>query len=315
MPHLDSELLLLIALNETSADEDELAHLGECAACREELASLTQIAQLTREAREVRDLPAPPQRVWAGIMAETGARAARAVAPNSAAVAPDAATPADSATADSAKAGPATAGPATADPSTAGSSTLLPATDAAQANDSTGGPVSVPPGERPGERPRGRRDRPGPGRGSRAPRRWLRSAALAAAAAVVAVVATIGAGDVIERTNQPAVTAHADLAAYGPTPAAAHGVARVLAGDGTTQLHIHVADLPPSGGYYEVWLIDPATKQMISLGVIGTQTDVLLPLPSTVDLSEYSLVDVSAEPLDGNPAHSGDSLLRGTLSV
>ena len=142
---------------------------------------------------------------------------------------------------------------------------------------------------------------------------WRRTALVAAAAAVIGVVGTIGANDVAERANEPVVTAQTDLAAYGDTPPAAHGLARVLTKDGTTQLHVHVADLPSNNGFYEVWLIDPDTLQMISLGTIGTQSDVILPLPSTVDLSAYRLVDVSAEPVDGNPAHSGRSLLRGLL--
>jgi len=40
-----------------------------------------------------------------------------------------------------------------------------------------------------------------------------------------------------------------------------------------------------------------------------------LPLPSTVDLKDYRLVDVSAELYDGNAAHSGHSLLRGSLKA
>ena len=38
------------------------------------------------------------------------------------------------------------------------------------------------------------------------------------------------------------------------------------------------------------------------------------PLPAGVDLSEYSVVDVSREPSDGDPAHSGDSIVRGALA-
>jgi hypothetical protein len=54
--------------------------------------------------------------------------------------------------------------------------------------------------------------------------------------------------------------------------------------------------------------------QMFPLGVLGTGSEAQLPLPSDVDLSRYSVVDVSAEQFDNNPAHSGDSLLRGELT-
>ncbi len=38
-------------------------------------------------------------------------------------------------------------------------------------------------------------------------------------------------------------------------------------------------------------------------------------LPADVDLAEFPVVDVSAEPYDGNPGHSAVSVTRGTLSV
>nr|WP_232624706.1 hypothetical protein [Micromonospora sagamiensis] len=48
--------------------------------------------------------------------------------------------------------------------------------------------------------------------------------------------------------------------------------------------------------------------------MLGEGTDALLPLPPDVDLDRYSVVDVSAERYDNNTAHSGDSLLRGSLT-
>ncbi|MEU4782493.1 hypothetical protein [Micromonospora sp. NPDC023633] len=54
--------------------------------------------------------------------------------------------------------------------------------------------------------------------------------------------------------------------------------------------------------------------KMFSVGVLGDAADELLPLPPNVDLEAYSVVDVSAEAYDNNTAHSGKSLLRGTLT-
>ncbi|TDC01731.1 anti-sigma factor [Micromonospora fluostatini] len=105
--------------------------------------------------------------------------------------------------------------------------------------------------------------------------------------------------------------ASAPLAAYGTTPPQARGEARVFA-DG--RLHLHVTDLPAVPGYYEVWLINPNTGAMFSVGVLGDSPDVLLPLPPRADVREYSIVDISAEQFDNEPAHSGDSLVRGTLT-
>ena len=41
---------------------------------------------------------------------------------------------------------------------------------------------------------------------------------------------------------------------------------------------------------------------------------VAVELPADLDLAEFPLVDVSVEPLDGNPTHSGDSVARGELT-
>nr|WP_231922380.1 anti-sigma factor [Micromonospora krabiensis] len=76
-----------------------------------------------------------------------------------------------------------------------------------------------------------------------------------------------------------------------------------------------MANLPSVAGYYEDWLIDPDTLKMLSVGTLSTGSgDALLPIPPNVDLRTYSVVDVSAEQFDNQPAHSGDSLLRGTLT-
>lgn len=81
------------------------------------------------------------------------------------------------------------------------------------------------------------------------------------------------------------------------------------------RLHLPVANLPDVPGYYEVWLINPTSMEMFSIGVLRDRSgDALLPLPPNVDLQAYSVVDVSAEQYDNKPAHSGDSLLRGTLT-
>ncbi|MEH0973993.1 anti-sigma factor [Micromonospora sp. CPCC 205546] len=179
-----------------------------------------------------------------------------------------------------------------------------------------------PRAERSDERPSG--DRPGDGAGgvllapSRRRGRWSRWAATAATAAAAAVVGVVGTLVVLDGTGptpEPApprvVLASAPLKAYGATPPDANGEARVF---DNGRLHLHLANLPDVPGYYEVWLINPRNMQMFSVGVLGDATDELLPLPPNVDLEAYSVVDVSAEAYDNNTAHSGKSLLRGTLT-
>jgi anti-sigma-K factor RskA len=51
---------------------------------------------------------------------------------------------------------------------------------------------------------------------------------------------------------------------------------------------------------------------MVPLGMVqpGTQE---FELPPDLDLTQFPIVDVSVEPLDGVPTHSGDSVARGEL--
>jgi hypothetical protein len=148
-------------------------------------------------------------------------------------------------------------------------------------------------------------------------RRWALPVLAAAAAAVLAIAGTVVVQRVVERSAPPDVTAKASLVRLDTAPAAAHGAAEVIGG---TRLRVDVRNLPLNPGYYEVWLIDPEdTTKMMAMGNIDGAAltgaaDVVLPLPPGADLNRYRLVDVSSEAYDGNTAHSGKSLLRGTLT-
>jgi len=75
---------------------------------------------------------------------------------------------------------------------------------------------------------------------------------------------------------------------------------------------IDIGDLRPvSGEFLEVWLIRPDVSGMVSLGT--ARPDGRYELPPGLRLADFPVVDVSTEPYDGNPAHSGASLLRGVL--
>lgn len=67
-----------------------------------------------------------------------------------------------------------------------------------------------------------------------------------------------------------------------------------------------------SGSFYELWLIDADVEGMVSLGPVAQgQTTVVV--PDGLDLSRFPIVDVSVEPFDGEPRHSGNSRWRGTV--
>jgi hypothetical protein len=86
----------------------------------------------------------------------------------------------------------------------------------------------------------------------------------------------------------------------------------LLRADGSRALEVQLTAPALDDGYYEVWLIEPSIVDMVPLGIArsGTQT---FELPADLDLSEFPVVDVSVEPLDGDPLHSGVSVARGQL--
>jgi hypothetical protein len=66
-------------------------------------------------------------------------------------------------------------------------------------------------------------------------------------------------------------------------------------------------------GYQEVWLIAPDLSRLVSLGVMNSDSGTF-EVPAGLQLADFPVVDVSDEPLDGNPAHSTVSIVRGTLN-
>lgn len=73
----------------------------------------------------------------------------------------------------------------------------------------------------------------------------------------------------------------------------------------------------PDGAFYELWLLDLEGEQvegLQSLGRIEVAADGSYAIPDGIDLGEFDVVDVSLEPDDGDPTHSGASVLRGGLT-
>ena len=133
-------------------------------------------------------------------------------------------------------------------------------------------------------------------------------------AASLAVVVAIGAGTWITAVNlRPLSVATAALDAFPDHPAAVGSAEVDEARDGRRTLRVSLDGTDASDEYREVWLIRNDGAALISLGVLeGTSGS--FPIPAGVDLSEYDLVDISLEPIDGDPGHSGDSIVRGQLT-
>ncbi len=139
-------------------------------------------------------------------------------------------------------------------------------------------------------------------------------------AAAVAGIALGSAGTalVTSRTEpapapSPAVVAAAHLDTL--TTGVDLGNAEVLRSSTAYSLTVTAHDLHADGGYLEVWLLNRDGKRMVSVGILpgnGTRT---FPIAQSLINQGYVVVDISREAFDTNPAHSGDSLVRGTLKA
>ncbi len=140
---------------------------------------------------------------------------------------------------------------------------------------------------------------------------WI--APVAAAAAAVVLVGGIGAVWLSLQPTPATVLASAQLDAF-PDWVGATGSATVTeSADGSRVVDVSV-DLPAGEeGFREVWLISSDTSQLVSLGIVDGASGTFT-IPAGLDLSRYDLVDISEEPFDGDPTHSGDSIVRGQLS-
>jgi hypothetical protein len=135
-------------------------------------------------------------------------------------------------------------------------------------------------------------------------------AAAAVVLLVVGVAAILPSGD-----DEPQIAARADLSdELLSVPTGTVGDALLLDDGRELLLEVDLPDLPaaPAGVVYEVWLIDPDTGQLQTVGLTDGRARRLV-VPAGIDPATFSLVDVSREPVDGEPAHSGDSIVRGQL--
>jgi hypothetical protein len=148
--------------------------------------------------------------------------------------------------------------------------------------------------------------------------RWLAGAA----AAVVAIAAIAGIALATDDDGDGG-TDVADIAldnaevnaGLDPRGAGSTGEAHLVQlDDGRYALDIDVEGLPAEDGdFYELWVIDTDVVGMVSLGPLHGSGR--YPLPESVDPRAFPVVDISIEPADGVPTHSGASVLRGVLDT
>ena len=86
------------------------------------------------------------------------------------------------------------------------------------------------------------------------------------------------------------------------------GTARIEGSGANSRLVMSLSDLPPREEAYQVWLYNSLFDAVPIDRVVGSSLDVDKVLPE--DPSRFKFVDVSREPIDDNPNHSGASVMR-----
>jgi hypothetical protein len=150
------------------------------------------------------------------------------------------------------------------------------------------------------------------------PRQRMRPATWMLAAAGIGgiVVGGVATAALTSSPTQPAANVEASTTLTPLPDWDATGTAELtVTPDGQQVLQVSVDTLSSlDGGYEEVWLIDRDVKGMVSLGALEGSSGSFV-IPEGVDVSEFPIVDVSLEPADGQPTHSGNSIVRGTLDA
>ena len=279
MQHPDPDDLALIALGEDRG-EAIADHVDNCAICQEEIAAFATTVGLAELANYGEDAPPPGEHVWLAIANELGFTGATSTVTMKDTAAPDS--------------------PAASNSAAAGRPELNGGGPVLRSVPDNGADVTDPALTAP--QPRRRRSR------------WV-----APLAAIVVGVA-IGAGAVIvaqNRSSDETIEAVAPLTPVDTGPLAADagrqlGEAELVAVPAGNQVRVNAADLPATGNSYEVWLFGDEGN-MVSLGTLSDGAGTFT-VPNGIDPRVYRVVDVSEEPPDGKPAHSGVSLVRGAFS-
>jgi len=347
--HPDPDDLALIALGESLGDAVD-THVAGCPQCSAEVESLRLTVGLADLSNYGEDAPRPGEHVWQAIAAELGFDAAERSSSGVATVSgaaggnrpgqsapPFTGTPLDdespidhgtsAGNGNSASYGNS---PGEGTPLNHGSSARPAATDSRTSLDSGTSPGSGSPQNQSPATDEGAVIPPAlravPGTGTPTPpdsarsagsstRRWPRWAA-PVAAAVIGIA--VGAGAVVitqNRADEVTVEAIAPLTPVPGGPLSGDqqlGQAEIVAAGNGQQVRVQAADLPATTNDYEVWLFGNDGK-MVSLGTLNDGSGTFT-VPQGISTQEYRVVDVSDEPPDGVPTHSGVSLVRGQFS-
>jgi hypothetical protein len=146
---------------------------------------------------------------------------------------------------------------------------------------------------------------------------------LAAVAAALALLAGVGLGRwgaggegapeaVVPPADTGTVVAAATLTALDSD--ADRGEASAVQSEDTFTIRVSATELGDAPGVREVWLIHVDGVRMVSIGLLAAGDDGEFAVPMELIDEGYRIVDISVEPDDGDPTHSGVSVARGELA-
>lgn len=142
-----------------------------------------------------------------------------------------------------------------------------------------------------------------------------RSRRLVLLAAAVGLIVGVGGAVLSERMSRPEVQVLSSTTLTSLPGHTGGGQAELIVDGGVEKLRVAVDTASPGQDYRELWLINTDGERMVSLGVLTASGRGDYPLPTVLSsgLQDYTIVDVSLEPFDGDAAHSRVSVVRGSL--
>jgi len=143
------------------------------------------------------------------------------------------------------------------------------------------------------------------------PRASLRRKVLAGVAAGIVFIAGLTLLD----GGPPSTDTFIAIASNTDLPEEFDGTATAtVRADAPATIEIAFSEEIPAGDPVELWLATENIDQLVSLGTVADgATDWVGAWPSGLDPNVHVIIDLSFEPDDGDPTHSGRSFLRGEL--
>lgn len=139
----------------------------------------------------------------------------------------------------------------------------------------------------------------------------------AAALASVFLLLGVAGGAVLSGDSSPTAQPAEELQ-LAALPGAEGATATAAMGGDLDGMKLKVSGLPPSkpGEYYELWALNtPDDLAPIGTFRVGDDGEAEVQFALGIDPSRYQALDVSVEREDGDPGHSGNSVLRAPVAA